>query len=92
MLSILLVAAIACIEDPYDVPRDCEERSLFHVDADGDGLGDPGELVRACQAESGLVPNGDDCDDSDAGITTECHDTGDSGQDSGLDSGSTTRG
>jgi hypothetical protein len=33
-------------------------------DADGDGWGDPGDAVTACEAPSGRVANADDCDDA----------------------------
>ncbi len=38
----------------------------FHYDLDGDGYGDPIEAGTACELCETCVPNGDDCDDSDA--------------------------
>ncbi len=36
----------------------------WYTDADGDGRGDPGSLVLACDAPPGTVADGTDCDDS----------------------------
>jgi hypothetical protein len=38
----------------------------FHLDADGDGHGDPLRFVDSCAPGSGYVELGDDCDDGDA--------------------------
>jgi hypothetical protein len=40
----------------------------FHVDADGDGFGDPNSPVQACAAGSGLVADASDCDDTDPNV------------------------
>jgi len=40
----------------------------FYADADGDGYGNEEGVVQSCDAPSGYVPNGSDCDDSNAGI------------------------
>ncbi|MBT3223862.1 MAG: hypothetical protein HN348_32745, partial [Proteobacteria bacterium] len=45
---------------------DCET-SAWYADADKDGFGNANELVDACDAPSGYVSNGDDCDDGDKG-------------------------
>jgi hypothetical protein len=50
---------------PGDAP--CVETQWF-TDADGDGLGDPGTVVAACEAPTGAVDNGDDCDDADPAV------------------------
>lgn len=39
---------------------------IFYVDADGDGFGDAESTVEACDAPDGTVPNGNDCDDTQA--------------------------
>ena len=39
----------------------------FHVDADGDGFGDPEATVEACEQPTGSVEDGTDCDDTTAG-------------------------
>ncbi len=38
---------------------------LWHLDADGDGFGDPWATVAACSAPAGVVDDASDCDDSD---------------------------
>ena len=40
----------------------------FHLDADGDGFGRADLAAEACEAPDGMVQNGSDCDDEDAGI------------------------
>jgi hypothetical protein len=45
----------------------CVETQWF-ADTDGDGLGDPVGAEMACEAPTGTVDNGDDCDDTDAGV------------------------
>ncbi len=40
----------------------------FHVDADGDGHGDPDQTVQACTAPEGYVTSSDDCDDNDTAV------------------------
>ncbi|MFH1465208.1 MAG: putative metal-binding motif-containing protein [Pseudomonadota bacterium] len=42
--------------------------STWHADADGDGYGDPHDRVVACDAPSGYLADGADCDDGDADI------------------------
>jgi hypothetical protein len=42
--------------------------SLFPVDADGDGYGDPAEVAPACGVVDGFADNTWDCDDADAGL------------------------
>jgi len=57
-----------------DVDDDCDgliddgALSSWYADGDGDGYGDPGSLEEACEAESGQVADGSDCDDEDAGV------------------------
>ena len=42
----------------------CTEMAFFE-DKDGDGFGDPGKMVMACEPPDGHVANDDDCDDGD---------------------------
>ncbi len=42
--------------------------STFHVDADGDGYGDPEQPVDACGPLQGIAASGDDCDDADPAV------------------------
>jgi hypothetical protein len=55
-----------CLESKdYVCERPCPVSS-WHPDSDGDGLGDEAVLLADCVAPEGYVPNGADCDDSDA--------------------------
>ncbi len=49
-----------------DVDEDGNDETVWYEDFDGDGYGDPGVTVEACDAPTGYVDNGDDCDDADA--------------------------
>ncbi len=49
-------------DDP-DIARN--ELFLWHLDADGDGYGDPENAVYECTAPAGRVDNALDCDDTD---------------------------
>ena len=42
--------------------------SLFYLDTDNDGFGTEADTIQACDAPEGYVPNGNDCDDSNAEI------------------------
>ncbi len=42
------------------------EATVFYADADGDGHGDPGVFLEACEAPPDHVAGADDCDDGDA--------------------------
>ncbi|MSP54522.1 MAG: hypothetical protein EXR69_02790 [Myxococcales bacterium] len=53
-------------------PRDCETRSAFYRDADGDTYGDTLNVVVGCSAEDGYVERGGDCDDARAEVSTIC--------------------
>jgi hypothetical protein len=50
---------------PYACEAPCTSRT-WHVDSDGDGLGDPATERAACAGEPGEVLNAADCDDQDA--------------------------
>ncbi|MFH1468615.1 MAG: MopE-related protein [Pseudomonadota bacterium] len=47
---------------------DAADAPTWYADADGDGHGDPGAGIAACQAPSGCVAQGGDCDDGDAAV------------------------
>jgi hypothetical protein len=47
---------------------DAVDAQDFWVDGDGDGFGDPGERVRACDQPSGAVGDAGDCDDGDPAV------------------------
>jgi len=40
----------------------------WYTDADGDGYGDPGTVVEACEAPEGTISDGKDCDDGDKDV------------------------
>ena len=46
---------------------DAIDSGTWYTDADADGYGSAGTATRACDQPSGSVPDGTDCDDSDAG-------------------------
>lgn len=61
-------------EDTCDgVDQDCDGdvdedgAQAWYADADGDGAGDPDDVVLGCAVE-GRVPDGGDCDDADASV------------------------
>ena len=58
-------------DDAIDAPA-------WALDADGDGSGDPGAVVSACERPAGYVESQDDCDDQDAtsypGAAETCED------------------
>jgi hypothetical protein len=65
------IAAAACARgatETTDARTDgppCAEQTYYR-DADGDGHGDPMNLVRACEPPAGTVTSKDDCDDTNA--------------------------
>ena len=52
---------------PADTADDCTTATFF-TDGDGDGFGDPATAEEHCEAPSGLVAAGADCDDSNATV------------------------
>lgn len=47
----------------------------WYADLDGDGYGDASSASEACDAPSGTVADGTDCDDTDAGVYTTARET-----------------
>ncbi len=47
---------------------DAVDASTWYADADGDGYGDPGSTVVACEAPSGYVADASECDDGDSAV------------------------
>ena len=43
----------------------------YFVDSDGDGYGDPNNLVEACEQPVNAVDNDEDCDDGDSGVNPD---------------------
>lgn len=59
------------IDDDCDGQTDEEDVvdfQVFYTDADGDGYGDPFQLVQGCIVPPGAVTNAQDCDDTDAAV------------------------
>ena len=56
------------IDNNCDGEVDEGVQSVFFIDNDGDGFGDPENTVEACDAPEGSVPNGNDCDDTEATV------------------------
>lgn len=81
-LFLVLLGACDLVPDLYvaDGARECDPRTAFYADSDGDGLGNALSMYVGCEAPEGYVANADDCDDADAGVGTPCPDTGDTGE------------
>ncbi len=81
----------AALADKAEVARDCTTRTAYYKDADGDGIGATNDAIVGCDASDGYVTEVGDCDDADATRSSDCPadsgDSGDSGADSGADSG-----
>ncbi len=56
------------VDDNCDGIIDDGLKSIFFMDEDADGYGDPTKTTEACNAPSGHVTNDDDCRDDDAGV------------------------
>jgi hypothetical protein len=70
-----------CDGDTDDDDASLMGAPIWFVDADGDGYGSNASTLGACTQPTGYVDNADDCDDGDAGLTTDCPaDTGDTGE------------
>ncbi len=54
------------VDNDCDGEVDEEGASLFYADADNDGFGDPATGEKTCTPKADQVPDGTDCDDSDA--------------------------
>ena len=76
------------LADDGDSTVDTSTYTDFYTDSDGDGYGDSGAVVQACDQPSGSVVNATDCDDTDAAINplaTEVCDLVDNNCDSLVD-------
>ncbi|MES2642945.1 MAG: MopE-related protein [Myxococcota bacterium] len=54
-----------------DVDGGSTGTATWYTDADGDGFGDLATAVDSCEAPIGAVANGDDCDDTRAGVNPD---------------------
>ena len=62
-----LADLLELVDDEPTVERNCEERTAWYPDADGDGLGEGSDVYLGCEAPDGWVTNADDVDDTDSG-------------------------
>ena len=53
------------IDNNCDGETDEGVTDSFYLDSDGDGYGDPDQVIDACEAPEGHVPSGTDCDDAE---------------------------
>jgi len=61
------------VDDDCDnqIDVDATDGSTFYADDDGDGWGDDDDAVTACEATTGEVADGGDCDDGDAAVSPD---------------------
>ncbi|MCK6506752.1 FG-GAP-like repeat-containing protein [Myxococcota bacterium] len=82
--------------DPFDRDEDCdgvaddadtdaEGTITWYADLDGDGYGDPGAQIQACDEVGGYVGDATDCDDAALGVNPGAEDTPDDGIDQDCD-------
>ncbi len=67
---------------------DATDAGTWYADADGDGFGDAGTSVVACEAPSGHIEDAGDCDDAEATTNPDAVDTWYDGVDSDCDGAS----
>ena len=67
-----------------DVDNDCDgdvdeadavDTTTWYADADGDGYGDDGVTIVACDQPSGFITTAGDCDDGDAAVNPDADET-----------------
>jgi hypothetical protein len=63
------------LDQDCDGSSEDEPTTLFFVDADLDGFGDPGATVAACEEGPGVVANGADCDDTSDDVNPDEEET-----------------
>lgn len=74
-MQLLLLLSACQIREALDTavePRDCEERQLFYVDADGDGYGLEDQKIFACEQPQDSSELAGDCDDTDPDLIDDC--------------------
>ncbi len=74
--------------DDDDADLDTATASTWYADADGDGYGDAGTTAVACEAPSGHVADGTDCDDADSAVNPGAAETWYDGVDADCDGAS----
>ncbi|MCP4809429.1 MAG: VCBS repeat-containing protein [Proteobacteria bacterium] len=83
-------AALTDSEPEVDCDCAVEDLQTFYLDADGDGHGDPDQVVEACEQPDYAVTSSDDCDDLDAEVWDTTTWYGDADSDGFGDAASTT--
>lgn len=89
--------------DPFDRDEDCdgaaddadsdaEGTATWYADLDGDGYGDPGASIQACDEVDGYVGDATDCDDAALGVNPGAEDIADDGIDQDCDGAGFRRG
>jgi MYXO-CTERM domain-containing protein len=73
------------LADDADPSVDPSGFRLYFADGDGDGFGDGGALVSACDQPAGHVSDNTDCDDGDAGVHPAAEDVPGDGVDQDCD-------
>ena len=73
-----------------ETDEDAVDADTFWTDADGDGYGDPGAPLTACEAPSGSAGNAEDCDDADPAVNPDLTWYRDADGDGYGDAGSST--
>ncbi|MFT5584604.1 MAG: hypothetical protein ACI9VR_002189 [Cognaticolwellia sp.] len=74
-MQLLLLLSACQLREALDTavePRDCDERQLFYVDADGDGFGAEDQKIVACEQPDGSSEVAGDCDDTDPERVADC--------------------
>jgi hypothetical protein len=69
----------AAVETCDGVDEDCNGlvdddppgATAWYVDGDGDGYGDPSNILRSCEPAEGLLADSSDCDDTDAAVNPD---------------------
>ena len=76
-LALVLCTGCSAIEllwPEEEPPPNCELRTAYYPDQDGDGVGSDSSVFIGCEAPSGYVEQAGDSDDSDPTVI-ECPDT-----------------
>lgn len=73
------------IDDNCNDAIDEGQGSVFFADLDGDGYGDAGSVIEACELSPGLSVDAGDCDDNDANVNPLAEEICDNGIDDNCD-------
>ena len=73
------------IDDNCNDAIDEGQGSVFFADLDGDGYGDAGSVIEACELSAGLSNDAGDCDDNDVNVNPLAEEICDNGIDDNCD-------